>query len=146
MNTNNNSNFIGGFAGSLRDWQTGLDPDPSGADSLHASGCTPQLEFDAATSNATNRRIPISEGLQAWSGKGKFLPDNRNGCEKNNDSDEDECFLGFDKKGNGVYMKHCKFLIAPIAESKDKKKVTNTDYKVVHVEWEEEMMVRRRLK
>ena len=106
MNTNNNSNFIGGFAGSLRDWQTGLDPDPGRADSQHVSGCTPQLQFDAATSNATNGRIPISEGLQAASGKGKFLPDNGNGCWKYNDSDEDEWFLGFNKKGNDVHMKH----------------------------------------
>ena len=28
------SNFIGGFAGSLRDWRTGLDADPSGVDSV----------------------------------------------------------------------------------------------------------------
>ena len=47
-------------------------------------------------------------------------------------------------------MKHCKVLIQPIAESKDKKKGTKTDKKVVHVETEEErdpeaeMMVRRR--
>ena len=90
---------ICGFAGSLRDWQTGLDPDPSGADSLHVSGCTPQLEFDTATGIATNGRIPISEGLQVVSGKGKFQPDNRNGCEKYNDSDDNEWFLSFDKKG-----------------------------------------------
>ena len=80
MNTNNNSNFIGGFAGSPRDRWTGLDPDLRGADSLHVSGCTPQLEFDAAASIAINGRIPISEGLPAASGKGKFQPDNRNGC------------------------------------------------------------------
>ena len=60
-----NSNFTCGFAGSPRDWRTGLDPVPSGADSAHVSGCTPQLEFDAATSISTNGRIPISEGLQA---------------------------------------------------------------------------------
>ena len=47
-------------------------------------------------------------------------------------------------------MKHCKVLIEPIAESKDKKKGTKTDKKVVHVEGEEErdleveMMERRR--
>ena len=69
MDTNNESNFIGGFAGSLRDRRTGLDPDPRGDDSLHVSGCTPQLEFDAASSIAINGRIPISEGLQAPSGK-----------------------------------------------------------------------------
>ena len=82
MDTNNDSNFISGFAGSLRDWPTGLDPDPNGADSLHVIGCTPQLEFDTATSIASNGRILISEGLQAAYHKGKFQPDNRNGCEK----------------------------------------------------------------
>ena len=60
MDTNNDSNFLDGFAGSLRDRRTGLDPDPSGADSAYVSGCTPQLEFDAATSITTNGRIPIS--------------------------------------------------------------------------------------
>ena len=68
----NNSDFIGGFAGSLRVWKTGLDPEPSGANSLHFRGCTPQLEFDAATSIVTNGRIPISENLQSSSGKGRF--------------------------------------------------------------------------
>ena len=60
-------------------------------------------------------------------------------------------FLGHDKKkGNDAYMKHCKILIEPIVESKDKNKGTKTDKKVVHVEREEEkdpeveMMVRRR--
>ena len=90
MDTNNDSNFIGGFAGNLRDQQTGMDPDPCGADSVHVSGCTPQLGFGAATSITTNGRIPISESLQAASGKGKFQPDNRNGCEKYNDSDDNE--------------------------------------------------------
>ena len=118
MDSNNDSNFIGGFAGSLRDQQTGLDPGPSGADSLHVSGCIPQLEFGSATGIATNGRIPISEGLQAASGKGKFQLDDRNGCEKNNDSDKDEWFLGFDEKGNGVYMKKCKVLIEPTADNK----------------------------
>ena len=51
---------------------TFMNPGTSGADSLHVSGCTTQLEFDAAISIVTNRRIPISEGLQATSGKGKF--------------------------------------------------------------------------
>ena len=82
--------YIGGFAGSLRDQQTGQDPDPSGTDSLHVSGCTHQLEFDTTTSIATNGRVPVSEGLHVASGKGKFQPDNRNGCEKYNDSDDDE--------------------------------------------------------
>ena len=49
-----------------------------------------------------------------------------------------------------MYLKHCKVLIEPIAESRHKKKDTKTDNKVVHVEREEErdpeveMMVRRR--
>ena len=115
-----------------------VDSDPSGADSIHVSGCTPQLEFDAATSINTNGRIPISEGLQAASGKGKFQPDNRNGCEKYNDSDDDEWFLGFDEKVKDVYIIHCKVLIEPTAESKDKKKGMKADNKVVHVEREEE--------
>ena len=108
------------------------------------------IEFDAATSIATNGRTPISEGLQAASGKGKFQRDNRNGCDKYNDSDDNEWFLGFDEKGNDVYMKHCKVLIEPIAEIKDKKRGTKTDKKMVHVEREEErdpeveMMVRGR--
>ena len=41
-----------------------------------------------------------------------------------NDNDGDKWFLSFDEKGNDVYMKHCKVLIEPIAESKDKKKGT----------------------
>ena len=60
MDTNNESNFIDGFSGSLRGWQTRLDLDPNGADSIHVSGFTPQLEFDAAISITTNGRIPIS--------------------------------------------------------------------------------------
>ena len=88
MDTSNYSNFIGGFAGSLRDWQTGLDPNPAGADSLHVSGCTCHLEFDAATSIATNGRFPVSDGVKTASGKGKFQPENRNSCEKYNDSDD----------------------------------------------------------
>ena len=49
-----------------------------------------------------------------------------------------------------MYMKQCKVFIEPIAESKDKKKGTKTDKKVVHLEREEErdpeveMMVRSR--
>ena len=78
MDTSNNLNFIGGFAASLRDQWTRLDPDPSGADSLHVSACTPQLEFDTASSIATTARIPISEGVKAASGKEKFQPGNRN--------------------------------------------------------------------
>ena len=42
----NDSNFIGGLAGSLRNQQTGLDPNPSGANSLHVTGCALQLEFE----------------------------------------------------------------------------------------------------
>ena len=138
IDTTNDSNFIGGFAGSLRDWGTGLDPGPSGTDSLHLSGCTPQLEFHAVSSISTTERIPISGGLQIASGKVKFQPDNRNGCEKYNDSDDDEWFLGFNEKGNDVYIKECKFLIEPIAESKDKMKVTKTDKKAEHIEREEQ--------
>ena len=41
------------------------------------------------------------------------------------------------EKGNDVYMKHCIVLIEPVAESKDKKKGTKTDKKVVHVEMED---------
>ena len=150
MDTTNDSNFIGGFTGSLKDRQTGLDPESRRADSLHVSGCIPQLEFDTATSIATNGRISISEGLQADSGKGKFQPDNRNGCEKYKDSEDNEWFLGFDEKGNDAYKKLSTVLIEPMAESKDKQKGTKADKKVVHVEREEErdpgveMMVRRR--
>ena len=47
-----------------------------------------------------------------------------------------------------MYMKRCKVLIGPIAESKDKNNSTKIDEKVVHVEREEdpqvEMLVRRR--
>ena len=96
METNNESNFIGGFVDSLKDQQTGLDPDPSGDDSVHVSGCTPQLEFDAASSITINGRIPILEGLQAVSGKAKFQSDNINGFEKYNDTDDNKWFLGFD--------------------------------------------------
>ena len=67
-----------------------MDPNPSGADSLHVIGCIPQLKLDDANSIDTNGRIPISGGLQAASGKGKFQPDNGNGCEKYNDSDDNE--------------------------------------------------------
>ena len=54
-------------------------------------------------------------------------------------SDDNECFLGFDKKENDVHMKHCKVLIESIAESKDKKKGMKVEKKAVQVE----MMVRR---
>ena len=40
MNTDNDSNFIGGFPGTLGDRQTGLDPDLGGADSINVSSCT----------------------------------------------------------------------------------------------------------
>ena len=45
--------------------------DSSGAESLIVSGCTPQLEFDAAT----NRRIHLLEVLQVTLSKGKNQPD-----------------------------------------------------------------------
>ena len=51
---------------SLRDRRTGLDPDPSGADSSIVSGRTSHLEFDSAT----NRGIPSPEAIQANSAKG----------------------------------------------------------------------------
>ena len=41
-----------------------------------------------------------------------------------NDNDDDKWFLRFDEKGNDVYMKNCKVLIEPTAESKDKKNGT----------------------
>ena len=85
---------------------------------------------------ATNGRIPISEILHTSSGKRKFQPDNRNDCENYNDNDDDEWLLEFNKKGNVVYVKHCKVLIDPIAESKDKKKGRKTYKKVIHVETE----------
>lgn len=56
---------FGGFAGSLKDQQTGLNPDPSWADSLHVSGCTSQPDFYAATSIATNGKNLILEGVKA---------------------------------------------------------------------------------
>ena len=49
-----------------------------------------------------------------------------------------------------MYMEHCKIFSKPIAKSKDKKKGTKTDKKVVHGEREEKrdpeikMMVRRK--
>ena len=92
MDTDDDWNVIGGFAGSLRDRWTGLDPDPNGADGLYVSGYAPQLEFGATTSITANGRIPISEGLQAASGKEKFQHDNRNGFEKHSDSDDDGWF------------------------------------------------------
>ena len=58
--------------------------------------------------------------------------------------------LGLGEKGKDVYIKHCKVLIDPIAESKNKKKGMKTDNKVVHVEKKEErnpeveMIVRKR--
>ena len=70
----------------------------------------------------TNGRIPVSERLQAASGKRKFHPNDRNGCEKCNDSNDDEWFLGFDEKGKDMYMKLYKVLIELLSESKDKKK------------------------
>ena len=141
-------NFIGGFAGSLRDRRTGLHPDPSGADSLHVSVFTPHIEFHAASSIAITGTIPISEGLQVASDKENFQQDNRNGCEKYNDSDDDEWFLEFDENGNDLYMKQCKAFIEPIAESKDKKKGTKTDEKVAKSKEKRdpdvEMMVRHK--
>ena len=77
MDTNNDLNFIGGFARSLRDQQTGLDPDPSGAESLCVNGCISQLEFNAANSIVTNGRIPKKKKEKERKGKRKFPPDNK---------------------------------------------------------------------
>ena len=55
---------------SLRSRRTGVDPDPSGADSSIVSGCSSQLEFDSAT----NRGIPSPEAIQGNSGKGNKQP------------------------------------------------------------------------
>ena len=60
----------------------------------------------------------------------------KNDCEKYHHSDDDEWCLGFDKRGTDIYMKYCKVLVEPIVESKDKKKRTKTNKKVVHVERE----------
>ena len=51
---------------SLRDQWTGLEPDQTGTGSSTVSGCTSELELDAAT----NREIPSPEAIQATSGKG----------------------------------------------------------------------------
>ena len=81
-----------------------------------------------------------------------FQPDYRNGCEKYDESDDNERFLRLDGKGTDMYMKHYKVLIEPIAESKNEKKGRKTDKKVKLVEREEErgleieMIVRRMLK
>ena len=55
---------------SLRDRRTGLDPDPSGADSSNVSGRTSQLKFDSATDGG----ICSPEAIQANSGKGNKQP------------------------------------------------------------------------
>ena len=55
---------------SLRNWRTGLDPNPSRADSSIVSGHISQLEFDSPT----NRGIPSSEAIQANSVKGNKQP------------------------------------------------------------------------
>ena len=67
MENNNDSLSVS----SLRDQQIGLAPDSSGAESLIVSGCTPQVEFNAAT----NRIIPLLEAPQATFSKGKSQPD-----------------------------------------------------------------------
>ena len=135
--TNNDSNFIGGFAGCLKYRWTGLYPDPIGADSIHVSGCTPQLEFDTATSIATNGKSLYQKVYRLPLVKESFSLIIEM-IEKYSNSDDDEWFLGFDKKGKSVYIKPCNVLIEPIAESKHKKKCTKTDNKVVHLEREEE--------
>ena len=62
----NNSQYVS----SLRDQQTGLDLDLSGAESFTVSGRTSQLEFDSAT----NRGIPSPEAFHTNSGKGNKQP------------------------------------------------------------------------
>ena len=42
------------------------------------------------------------EELYTAYGKRMFQPDNRIGCEKYNDSDDNESFFGFDEKKNDV--------------------------------------------
>ena len=53
-------------ASSLRDRQTGMYPDPSGADSSPVSGRTSQLESDSAT----NKGIPSPKAIHANPDKG----------------------------------------------------------------------------
>ena len=53
------------FVSILRDWQTGLDQDPSQAERSTVSRPTFQLEFDSAT----NRRIPSAEAIKTNFGK-----------------------------------------------------------------------------
>ena len=55
---------------SLRDRQTGLDPDLSGADSSTVSSRTSQLEFNSGT----NRGLPSPEAIQTNSDKGNKQP------------------------------------------------------------------------
>ena len=134
MDSKNNLNFIGGFAGSMKDQETGLDPIPSGADSQHVSGCTPQLEFEVATSMALTEESLYLKVYRLALVIKRFRSDNRNGCEKYNEGSDNLWFIGLNQKGNDVYIKHCEVLREPIAESKCKKKGTKTDKKVVHIE------------
>ena len=73
MENNNDSLSVS----SMRDRRTRLDPDSSGVESLIVSGCTHQLEFDAAT----NRRISLLEIPRATLSKGKKQPDDNNRTE-----------------------------------------------------------------
>ena len=66
MEKNNDSQSVS----SLRDQQTGLDPDSSGDDSSTVSGCNSQLEFDANN----DREIPSPGAIQATSAKGNKQP------------------------------------------------------------------------
>ena len=69
MKNNNDSLFVS----SLRNRRTELDPDSRGAESVIVSGCTPQLEFDAAT----NRRIYLLEVSRSkvYNGQADWLDD-----------------------------------------------------------------------
>ena len=54
------------YVSSLKDWQSGLDPDMRGAGSSTVSRDISLLDFDSDT----NRRIPSPEAIQANSDKG----------------------------------------------------------------------------
>ena len=67
---NNSNNNNSQSAISLRNRRTGLNPNPSGADSSTVSGRTSQLEFDSAICIG----ILSPEVVQANSGKGNKQP------------------------------------------------------------------------
>ena len=75
MENNNDSLSVS----SLRDWQTRLEPNSSGTDSLIVSGCTGQLQFDVAT----NEGISLLEVPQNTFSKGKKQPGDNRGTKWN---------------------------------------------------------------